>query len=211
MEPLGFSLTLNTHLQPMACLLGGRVVWLQVLLSTRDWYSSFMAACHSGTERACLALVGSRCVRNTLGFREPICSLVIIWWVLRGTGLAAELSLGASVLIAGVDASVYSAGEDSLAISISEGLSQGVCCRLGLEAPVQVAVWDSLLVTYAAADWVSAFDVFGAGNSVGTWDVFGVAIVEGGLSGTLSRDDRGKVVEVVDWLVVVLEVGNSEG
>src|ERR1044072_1777803 len=57
--PSAFSLILNTHLHPIACLLGGNVTKSQVSFFCKASNSCCIASLHFGSDKACLGVVGS--------------------------------------------------------------------------------------------------------------------------------------------------------
>lgn len=51
-DPSTFNLILNTHLQPIGTLPGGKVVMTQVLFACKASISACIASCHLGSKRA---------------------------------------------------------------------------------------------------------------------------------------------------------------
>lgn len=80
--PSGFSLILQTHLQPISSLFGGRETSVQVPFFMSASYSAVMAVVHSGLAKACLAVVGSTWARSSVGcsLRCPCLQGVNVWW-----------------------------------------------------------------------------------------------------------------------------------
>ena len=58
MEPSTFSFTLKTHLQPIACLLGGNHTKSEVLFFSRALYSCRITVSQSAFAKACFAILG---------------------------------------------------------------------------------------------------------------------------------------------------------
>lgn len=90
MEPSGFSLIRNIHLQPMAWRPGGRGTRVHVLLLIKASNSACIALYQFGSWRACLTDLGSVCVRNKDGCRRictiPDLALVCMGWEFWGMG-----------------------------------------------------------------------------------------------------------------------------
>ena len=64
MEPSTFFFTLKTHLQPIACLLGGNGTMSQVLFFSKASYYCCIAIRQSKFAKACFTILGSEWVRN---------------------------------------------------------------------------------------------------------------------------------------------------
>ena len=86
--PSEFSLTLNTHLHPIAFLWGGRGTRVQVLFLLRAWNSSVIAENHLESWSACFTDLGSVWTRSKegwiLGCTIPALALVTIGCTLSG-------------------------------------------------------------------------------------------------------------------------------
>lgn len=78
--PSDFSLILNTHFDPIAWQPFGKSTKDQVLFFYNAWYSSFIADCQVGLDKASETVLGRVWVRKTLGLKIPFLALVVIEW-----------------------------------------------------------------------------------------------------------------------------------
>lgn len=90
-EPSGFSFTLKTHLQSIACLLEGRGTRDQVSFLKRALYSSFKAVNQEGFAKASFTVRGSTILSRTRGFKCPVLDLVSMGCWLMGVGEGVEV------------------------------------------------------------------------------------------------------------------------
>ena len=81
--PSGFSLTLNTHLQPIACLFGGKSNRVQELFLYKVKNSFVVTSFWYGCLRASIIVLGSLLAMNTHGLNTLALDRVVIGCVFR--------------------------------------------------------------------------------------------------------------------------------
>lgn len=90
----GLSLTLKTHLHPIGFIMRWGSLKVQVLLAKKKSYSSYIAWCRPGWDKAYLKDWGSPCVRNVLGLKWLVLGLVNVRWpLMRKTPGCVELCM----------------------------------------------------------------------------------------------------------------------